>query len=100
VELVARIALSAGNGLLAPERARHLGGVGARDLDVPTEDARVAHLERRDVRLLAQLLLEREDELRPFLFQASRFVELRVVPLSKNPPFARERRRAIDERAR
>src|SRR6185503_9687716 len=86
VERVIRVTLSSGHGLLAAERGRHLGGMGARDLDVPTEDARVPHLERRNVRRLPELLLESEDELRAFLLQAARLVELRVVPRAKNPP--------------
>jgi hypothetical protein len=99
IELGVRVALTAGDGLLATERARYFRGVRFGDFDVPAEDTRVANLQRGDVDRFAELRLEGEDHLRTLFLEPPRLVEPRVVPLAKDASFARERGRPVDERS-
>src|SRR4051812_33240840 len=79
VQLGQRVAFSASHGLFATPALGRSPGMAATDLDVPTEDACVADLERGDVGALTQPRLELRHVLRAALTQAVQFTELGVV---------------------
>src|SRR4051794_36579315 len=72
----------------------------AGDLDVPAENAGVAHLQRGNLGGLLELGLEREDKLGPLFLELPRLIECGIVSFAEYAPFAHERRRAINERCR
>ena len=91
-------ALAAGDRLFPVIVGRHRVEVRFRHLDVVAEHAVVPDFQRGDARPRALALFHRRDELLAGPADGLELVETRVHAVAREPAFARQRRRLVDQR--